>query len=113
MEKIDWEQRLARRHQAPPPAPAGEWQAVLERSQARPSRLRWTLALGGGLAVAGLALFFLLPRPVPVRAAAPEDEGLATEQWVQQQWGSTASGALAEDQAAEPDAEMLKLMDKV
>ena len=115
MEKLDWEQRLARRHQAPPPAPAGEWQAVLERGPARPSRVGWTVALGGGLAVAAVALFLLLPRPAPVlpAAAAAEDENLATEQWVQQQWHSTAAGALADDQATEPDSDLLKLMDKV
>ena len=111
MQKHDWEERLRRRHQAPPPAPTREWQAVLERSRPRPAKLAWTLALGGGLATAAMALFFLLPRPAPVAPAPAEDENLATEQWVQQQWHSTASGALADDQAAEPGADLLKLMD--
>ena len=111
MEKPDWEKRLEQRHQYAPPPPAGEWQAVLARSQARPSRMPWTLAVGGSLAMAALALFFLAPRPAPVAVA--EDENLATEQWVQQQWHSTASGALADEQAAEPGADLLDLLDKV
>jgi len=113
MKKIDWETQLAQRHQAPPPAPADEWRVVQARIQAPQPRPRWSLALGGGLAMAGLLAVLLLPRGPQVKPATPEEESLATEQWVQQQWGSTNETALAEDQIAEPDADLLDLLDKV
>jgi hypothetical protein len=113
MEKLDWEKRLERRHQTPPPAPAGEWAAVVERGRERPARVGWAVALGSSLALAALAVVLLVPRRGPVEAVGTDDENLATEQWVQQQWHSTAAGALEDDQAAEPDAGLLALMDKV
>jgi len=69
--------------------------------------------LGGSLAAAALLAVFLLPRGAPVEPAPAEDETLATEQWVQQQWGSTAATVLARDQAAEPGADLLDLLDRV
>jgi hypothetical protein len=115
MSNPSWEERLKERHLAPPPAPSGEWEAIqaaIRGPQERAWRPWWVL--GGGLALAGLAMVLVLPGQTAKHAALAQDEDpVAVEQWVSQQWSGTQATAAgsAKDSGAEPGANLLALMD--